>query len=101
MNGDDRVARVLATVDAIPRGRVATYGDVAREAGLPGRARWVGSLLKGLPKGSELAWHRVLAASGKLVSPSRREQARRLRAEGVAVRADRVDLARHRWPAPE
>jgi methylated-DNA-protein-cysteine methyltransferase-like protein len=79
------VQRVLATVDSIPRGRVATYGDVAREAGLPRRARLVGRILRRLPEGSKLCWHRVVNAGGtsSLTGNAAREQRRRLAREGV------------------
>jgi methylated-DNA-protein-cysteine methyltransferase-like protein len=84
---DAHVQRVLATVDSIPRGRVATYGDVAREAGLPRRARFVGRVLRRLPAGSKLPWHRVVNASGtsSLKGASAREQRRRLASEGVEL----------------
>ena len=94
--------RIYATVDAIPRGRVATYGQVAREAGLPRRARQVGYALRNLAPGSRLPWHRVVNASGS-ISPrgdgsSARLQRRRLVAEGVVVDGrGRVDLARFGW----
>jgi methylated-DNA-protein-cysteine methyltransferase related protein len=81
-------------VCAIPRGRVSTYGAVARAAGLPGRARQAGFALRVAPRALNLPWHRVVGAGGRIVFPrsSRQhlEQARRLRAEGVAVRAGRV-----------
>lgn len=81
-------------VGAIPRGSVSTYGAVARTAGLPGRARLAGRALREMPKQMKLPWHRVLGAGGKIVFPPTslhfREQARRLRAEGVAVKAGRV-----------
>jgi methylated-DNA-protein-cysteine methyltransferase related protein len=81
-------------VCAIPRGHVATYGAVARAAGLPGRARQAGYALKVAPRSLNLPWHRVVAAGGRIAFPvsavEHREQARRLRAEGVAVRAGRV-----------
>lgn len=92
--------RIRAVVDSIPRGRVASYGQVADEAGLPRRARLVGKVLSGLPSGSKLAWHRVVNAAGRISTSgaSAREQRRRLRAEGVALDArGRVDLAAHRW----
>ncbi|MBI5431311.1 MAG: MGMT family protein [Planctomycetes bacterium] len=92
--------RILATVDSIPRGAVASYGQVAAEAGAPGRARLVGRVLASLPSGSALPWHRVLAASGRIsvVGASAREQRRRLAREGVRFLASgRVDLARHAW----
>lgn len=83
----------------IPRGRVATYGDVAREAGLGRAARFVGRVLRELPSGTKLAWHRVVREGGALAPrEGAAEQRRRLRAEGVALdRAGKVDLARHRW----
>lgn len=81
-------------VARIPRGRVSTYGDVARAAGLPGRARLAGYALKHTPSGLELPWHRVVGAGGKIVFPpaSREfgEQTRRLRAENVEVKKGRV-----------
>jgi methylated-DNA-protein-cysteine methyltransferase related protein len=81
-------------VSAIPRGNVATYGAVARAAGLPGRARLAGYALRMAPADMNLPWHRVLGAGGRIVFPKTsspyREQARRLRAEGVAVKDGRV-----------
>lgn len=94
--------RVLATVDAIPAGRVATYGQVARAAGLPKHARWVGRILGELDGDSALPWHRVLRADGAIAlraGTGAREQVRRLRREGVEVRGTppRVDVERFRW----
>lgn len=84
-------------VASIPRGRVSTYGAVARAAGLPGRARQAGFALRVAPEELNLPWHRVLGAGGRIVFPpaSRafKEQARRLRAEGVRVNAGRVPAA--------
>jgi methylated-DNA-protein-cysteine methyltransferase-like protein len=77
-------------VCTIPRGRVSTYGAVARAAGLPGRARQAGFALRVAPPELNLPWHRVVGAGGRIAFPAasraHREQARRLRAEGVAVR---------------
>lgn len=81
---EDAVCRVLR---ALPRGGVVTYGEVAAEAGHPGAARAVGNLLRhtdGLP------WWRVVTAGGRLVPGHEAEQAARLRAEGVRVRAGRI-----------
>jgi methylated-DNA-protein-cysteine methyltransferase-like protein len=82
-------------VGMIPRGKVSTYGAVARAAGLPGRARLTGFALKVAPDEMNLPWHRVVGAGGRIVFPKtsvqHREQARRLRAEGVAVKDGRVD----------
>jgi methylated-DNA-protein-cysteine methyltransferase-like protein len=85
---------IWAVVGAIPRGSVTTYGAVARAAGLPGRARMAGRALRESPKEMKLPWHRVVGAGGKIVFPpisvNHREQARRLRAEGIVVKAGRV-----------
>jgi methylated-DNA-protein-cysteine methyltransferase-like protein len=84
-------------VCAIPRGRVSTYGAVARAAGLPGRARQAGFALRVAPEALHLPWHRVVGAGGRIVFPKssreHKEQARRLHAEGVLVRNGRVTAA--------
>jgi methylated-DNA-protein-cysteine methyltransferase-like protein len=81
-------------VCAIPRGQVSTYGAVARTAGFPGRARQAGFALRVAPDSLHLPWHRVVGAGGRIVFPKssreHREQARRLRAEGVSVQNGRV-----------
>lgn len=86
---------IWEAVCAIPRGRVATYGAVARAAGLPGRARQTGYALRVAGDSQSLPWHRVVAAGGRIAfapaSRAYREQARRLRAEGVHVQAGRVE----------
>jgi len=90
---DDAHGRILAAIRAIPAGEVAGYGEVARRAGLPGRARLVARLL-GQNEDPRLPWHRVLRSDGRIAFPegSRgfREQSQRLRAEGVHVEAGRV-----------
>lgn len=97
--GEDNPALELIwnVVASIPRGQVSTYGAVARAAGLPGRARQAGFALRVAPEELNLPWHRVLGAGGRIVFPptSRhyKEQARRLRAEGVVVKAGRVPAA--------
>lgn len=87
-----------AVVSAIPRGRVATYGQVAALAGLPGRARQVGYALAALPNGTKVPWHRVVNARGDLSvrgEAAAQRQRRRLQREGVWFRVDgRIDLAR-------
>jgi methylated-DNA-protein-cysteine methyltransferase related protein len=81
----DRVAEVVAS---LPPGTVATYGEVAEEAGTPGAARAVGSVLR--EHGARLPWWRVVTATGRLVPGLETEHARRLEAEGVACRDGRV-----------
>jgi methylated-DNA-protein-cysteine methyltransferase-like protein len=92
---------LVRVVASIPPGRVASYGEIASRAGLPGRARLVGRVLREAPEAWALPWFRVLRADGRLAFPpgSRafREQARRLAAEAVLVVNGRVDLARHGW----
>jgi methylated-DNA-protein-cysteine methyltransferase-like protein len=102
---DAALQRIYATVDSIPRGAVATYGQVALEAGLPRRARRVGRARAQLPAGSALPWHRVVNASGRASPRGEGKQARaavarqlaRLAREGVPAPGGRIDLARHRW----
>lgn len=88
-------------VRRIPLGRVATYGQVATEAGYPKRPRLTGQALGRVPPGLELPWHRVINAQGRLAfaegSAPYREQLRRLRGEGVRCEGGRVDLAEFRW----
>ena len=88
--------RILAAVRAIPPGQVAAYGEVARRAGLPGRARLAAKVLSGNTDPA-LPWHRVLRADGRIAFPAgstaHREQSRRLKAEGVRVEKGRVRIA--------
>ena len=95
-------ARIYAAVRRIPRGRVATYGQIAELAGLPGHARQVGYALHALPADSTVPWHRVLNARGALSlrREAGAELTQRLLLEREGVRFDaggRVDLARVRW----
>jgi methylated-DNA-protein-cysteine methyltransferase-like protein len=89
-----RVAAILAAVRGIKRGTFASYGEVARRAGLPGRARLVGTVLRESGDASRLPWHRVTGAGGRIAFPagsrSAREQLRRLEREGVKSRGHRV-----------
>ena len=90
----DFARRVLDAVDRIPPGSVLTYGDVAEYVGV--RApRAVGTVMARY--GGEVPWHRVVYGDGRLPPGHEAEARRRLRAEGVPVRGDRVDLARARW----
>lgn len=99
----NRFERVYEVVRRIPRGRVATYGQVAALAGLPGQARFVGYALAAAPDGSRLAWQRVVNAQGR-VSPRRDGsgvealQAAMLRREGVRFGpGGSIALAVFRW----
>lgn len=96
--------RIWAVVAAIPFGRVASYGQVAKLAGQPGRARFVGQALGSAPDGLDLPWFRIVAADGRIALPpgseARRQQIARLRAEGVTIVGDRVDMDSAGW-APD
>jgi methylated-DNA-protein-cysteine methyltransferase related protein len=87
---------ILAAIRKIPRGKVSTYGDVARAAGYPGAARRVAWTLH---RSFGLPWHRVLGAGGeiKLRGDSAMEQRLRLEAEGVGFRGRRVDMKRYQF----
>jgi len=92
------VLRIERAIRAIPRGKVSTYGGVARAAGFPGAARMVARVLR---RGFGLPWQRVLGAGGaiKLTGDSAIEQRLRLEAEGVHFRGRRVDLKAHEFRA--
>lgn len=97
-----RYARIYAVVDRIPYGCVATYGQVAALAGLPGHARQIGYALHSLPAGSETPWHRVINAKGEVSLRSEGHwddfQRHLLEREGVVFGPDdRVSLDRYRW----
>jgi methylated-DNA-protein-cysteine methyltransferase related protein len=94
--------QIYAVVRLIPRGRVATYGQVAELAGLPGHARQVGYALAALPAGSRVPWQRVINAAG-MVSRRRmpgEELTQRQLLEREGVRFDgrgRVELTKLQW----
>jgi methylated-DNA-protein-cysteine methyltransferase-like protein len=88
---------VLAdTIRKIPRGKVATYGQVAKAAGFPRAARQVVRALRAF---QGLPWHRVVGAGGAIRVPGEDalEQRLRLEMEGVRFRGKRVDLDRHQF----
>ena len=88
---------IRKVVARIPRGRVATYGAVARAAGFEGAARQVAWALRGA--NGRLPWHRVLGAGGKILLPREAgaEQRLRLEAEGVTFRGGKVVMERHEF----
>jgi methylated-DNA-protein-cysteine methyltransferase-like protein len=94
-------AAILHAIISIPRGCVASYGEIAERAGLPRRARLVGRVLRETPADANVPWYRVLRADGRIAFPAGscgfREQVRHLAGEGVLVNKGRVDLARHGW----
>ncbi len=92
MNNEFRDA-VYQIVAAIPAGRVSSYGAVARQAGFPRHARFVGRLMSQLPSDSRLPWHRVLRGDGRIAlagTPAGERQIQRLLDEQVAVTGGKV-----------
>ena len=94
---------ILAAVRRIPRGKVCTYGNVAEVAGLPRRARLVGTVLRQTPSARGLPWYRVINAGGRISFPvgsdAYARQRHKLEAEGVVFVGGRVDLRRYGWPS--
>jgi methylated-DNA-protein-cysteine methyltransferase related protein len=102
MSRTGRWERVWAVVRRIPRGRVATYGQIAALAGLAGQARQVGYALHALPGEGFAPWHRVVNARGAISLPpgGGADVTQRLRLEREGVRFDargRIDLERYGW----
>lgn len=93
---EDRYQRVWAVIEGIPAGSVLNYGEVARLAGFPGRARMVGMALGRAPRSRKLPWHRVVNAQGKISFPvdstKYETQRRLLESEGVEFVDDTIDL---------
>jgi methylated-DNA-protein-cysteine methyltransferase related protein len=90
-------APVYHWVRRIPRGRVVTYGQLARALHLPGGARTAGRAMAACPKG--VPWHRVLGAGGRILirEPHASYQRQLLLREGIQFLGARVDMARHEW----
>jgi methylated-DNA-protein-cysteine methyltransferase-like protein len=101
--GDAAFAAICAVVRRIPKGWVATYGQVAAMAGLPRRARLVGHVLQHLDPAIKIPWHRVVNAKGEVSFTLSRNgsdalQRRLLEREGIAFNdKDRLELDRFRW----
>jgi methylated-DNA-protein-cysteine methyltransferase-like protein len=93
---------VFRFVKQIPRGRVLTYGALAKALRLPGGARSAGRAMAATPSGKGIPWHRVLGERGKILirEPYASLQRKLLESEGVAVIESRVDLKRHLWKPP-
>jgi len=92
--------RVWLIIAAIPYGRVTTYGEIARLAGSPRAARQVGGVLKKLPEGSSLPWHRVVNREGRisLQGEDFRRQQQALEAENIEfTQQQTINLDKYRW----
>jgi methylated-DNA-protein-cysteine methyltransferase-like protein len=103
LKGDAAAEAICAVVRRIPRGWVATYGQVATMAGMPRRARLVGRVLQRLDSKTNVPWHRVVNAKGEVSFSLSRNggdilQRRLLEKEGLKFDAsNRLDLERDRW----
>lgn len=84
---DNFEQQVFACVYQVPEGKVATYGDIAKLAGMPSYARQVGKVLSRLPTDSKLPWHRIVNGQGKISLPGDRGdyQRQQLAAEGILL----------------
>jgi methylated-DNA-protein-cysteine methyltransferase-like protein len=93
---------VYRFVQRIPRGRVLTYGALAKALRLPGGARTAGRAMAATPSGKGIPWYRVLGARGKLLirEPYSSLQRKLLESEGVTLIESRVDLKHHLWKPP-
>lgn len=97
-NLDEMIWQVVAD---IPIGKVMTYGQIARQCGYPGYARYVGNILKKLPGDSALPWHRVINAKGEISFPPDSEAYKRqkflLEREAIQFHGKHIRLSVYRW----
>jgi methylated-DNA-protein-cysteine methyltransferase related protein len=99
---DSSYQRIYAVIRRIPKGRVATYGQIAQMAGLPRQARQVGYALSALPEGQDVPWHRVINAKGEISFRAEPHfgdiQRSRLEKEGVVFNGkNQTSLVRFQW----
>lgn len=103
MNDTNELQRqILDVVALIPFGKVATYGQIAKLAGLPKHARLVGTVLKNLDEGSQLPWHRVINSQGKVSTTNLDEhgenrQLKLLKNEDVLLENHKIKLKDYQW----
>jgi methylated-DNA-protein-cysteine methyltransferase related protein len=101
MDASTNKIAIYTALRSVPVGKVVTYGQLAKMAGLPGAARLAGTVLCQLPENTDLPWHRVVNAQGKISmnenSPGYSEQIRRLQAEGVLLANGRIPLKIYQW----
>jgi methylated-DNA-protein-cysteine methyltransferase-like protein len=101
LDRETRMRRIWETIQDIPKGCVANYGQIAEISGIPRGARQVGYALRHAPKDLGLPWHRVITSSGKIAfdpdSGHFKTQRDRLFEEGVPVISGKVDMKKYRW----
>ena len=93
--------QLYQVIAAIPWGKVASYGQLAQLAGRDGAARWVGYCLRNLPADSNLPWHRVVTASGKLAfsvnSHNYQRQYQLLITEDIEIQRHKINMKQYQW----
>ena len=99
---DELARQILQVIALIPYGKVATYGQIAKLAGLPKHARLVGYILKKMDADTEIPWHRVINSQGKISLikvnlQGENIQSLKLLAEGVVVIGDKINLKKYQW----
>ena len=96
-----KYSAIFKVVNLVPKGRVASYGQIADLAGLPGRARLVGKALGYVPEDMQVNWHRVLRSNGQIAfsvgTPQSVVQTQKLQEENVAVFNNRVNMKEFQW----
>lgn len=100
-SANDAYQKIWKTALAVPAGCVASYGQIADLAGLPGRARLVGKVLGYAPQDMAVPWHRILRSNGQIAFPKGSDLAKQqtglLQQEDVAVFNNRVKLKEYQW----
>ncbi|MFH7764869.1 MGMT family protein [Acinetobacter sp. BSP-28] len=101
-SSDELARQILQVIALIPYGKVASYGQIAKMAGLPRHARLVGYVLKHLDAEVDIPWHRVINSQGKISLSKLDDQGEniqrlKLLAEGVMVIGDKIDLKQYQW----
>ncbi len=94
---------IYQTVRQIPKGKVSTYGAIAKLSGLIGQARLVGYALHSTPRDMNIPWHRVINAQGRISLPKTlgayTRQKKLLMKEGILFKREKIDLTRFGWPS--
>lgn len=95
-------SQILEVIALVPFGKVATYGQIARLAGLPKHARLVGYALKNIDQASDIPWHRIINAQGKVSTHHLNQigeniQLNKLRDEGIVVLNGKINLKKYQW----
>ncbi len=89
--------QIFTIIANISEGKVATYGQIARMAGMPNQARLVGRILAQLPAETSLPWHRIVNSRGRISSPDTQRQITKLAEEGIKLVNGRINLKLYEW----